>query len=88
MRVHALRNALIPVVTVLGIVISRLLGGSVLVEVVFAIPGIGSLGAQAILQRDLITVQGVVLMMALAVTFVDVATDAAYTALDPRIRYG
>jgi peptide/nickel transport system permease protein len=88
LRVHALRNGLIPIITVVGLMVSRLVGGAIVVETVFAIPGIGRLSVDAVLQRDLVTVQGVVLLMGVAVTLIGTLTDLAYGLADPRIRHG
>lgn len=83
---HALKNALIPVVTVIGIQFGNLLGGSVLVESVFAIPGLGKYGVDAIKQRDLPAVLGSVLFMAITFSFVNLLTDILYSFIDPRIQ--
>jgi len=84
---HALKNALIPVVTVIGLQTGILLGGAVLTEIVFAWPGIGRLLVEAILARDYPVVQGVVLLVALMFIFVNLVVDILYAYLDPRIRY-
>ncbi|MCS7235074.1 MAG: ABC transporter permease [Armatimonadota bacterium] len=88
LRRHALRNALIPVVTVVGIQFGYLLGGTVVVEEVFGIPGMGRLVLYAIYQRDYPVVQAVVLVSALLFVGVNLAVDVLYAFLDPRIRYG
>ncbi len=85
---HGLRNALLPVVTVMGLQVSRLLGGSVVVESVFAMPGFGRYGVDAIFIRDYPVVQVVVLATALIVVLSNLLTDLLYAALDPRIKYG
>jgi len=85
---HVLRNAVIPAVTVLGINIGYLIGGTLIVEQVFAVPGIGSLMIGAILQRDFPIVQGVALVFGVLVVLVNLLTDVAYAALDPRVRFG
>ncbi len=85
---HALPNALIPVVTLSGIEFSYLLGGAVIVEQIFALPGLGRLVLDAILQRDYALVQGTVLFIAFNVMLVNLLVDLAYAALDPRIRLG
>ena len=85
---HALRNALIPVVTVIGLMLGRLLGGAVVTETIFAIPGIGRTMADAIFSRDFPIVQGTILMMALVVLLFNLIVDVLYGLLDPRIRYG
>jgi peptide/nickel transport system permease protein len=85
---HVLRNAVIPAVTVLGINIGFLVGGTLVVENVFAIPGIGQLMIQSIFARDFPVVQGVTLVFGVIVVLVNLLTDVAYTALDPRVRFG
>jgi peptide/nickel transport system permease protein len=85
-RRHALRNALIPVITVLGIQIGRLLGGAVIVEAVFAWPGMGRLAVQAILTRDYTIVQAALLLLVTAFIVVNLIVDIAYGFLDPRVR--
>ncbi len=85
--VHALRNALLAVVTVIGLLIGRLLAGSVVIETIFAIPGMGRLLVSAIGARDIATVQAVVLIIALSVVVANLITDLAYGVLDPRIRF-
>jgi peptide/nickel transport system permease protein len=85
--VHALRNSLIPTVTVLGTQFGALLGGAVIIEQVFAYPGIGTLLLTAISQRDYPVVEGVVLIVATLVVVTNLVVDVAYTWLDPRIRY-
>jgi peptide/nickel transport system permease protein len=84
---HALKNALIPVVTVIGLQAGRLFGGSVVVETIFALPGMGRLAADSIFFRDFPMLQGVVLVLALAVLTFNLLTDVVYAYLDPRIRY-
>lgn len=83
---HALKNAMIPVATVMGLQLGGLLGGAVITETIFAVPGIGQLAIQAILTRDYPMVQGVVLFSAVAVVFVNFTVDILYSLLDPRIR--
>ncbi len=85
---HALKNALIPVVTVIGLQFGSLLGGAVIVEAIFNWPGIGTLAIQAIRQRDYQMVQGVVLVAAFTFVMVNLLIDLLYGWLDPRIRYG
>ncbi len=85
---HALRNALIPVLTVTGLQIGALLGGAVITETIFVLPGVGALVVSSIFERDFPLVQGVVLFLALAHLFVNLAVDIAYAYLDPRIRLG
>jgi ABC-type dipeptide/oligopeptide/nickel transport system permease component len=84
---HALKNALIPIVTVVGVQTGYLLGGAVLTETVFAWPGVGTLVVQGILARDVPLVQGCVLVIALTFVLVNLAVDVLYAYLDPRIRY-
>lgn len=84
---HALRNALIPVVTVVGLQVGSLLGGAVLTETVFSWPGIGSLLVHAISFRDYPVVQGVTLFVATSFVVVNLTVDVLYAYLDPRIRY-
>lgn len=84
---HVLRNAVIPAVTVLGINIGFLIGGTLIVEQVFAIPGIGSLMIQSILQRDFPVVQAVALVFGIMVVLVNLLTDVAYASLDPRVSF-
>jgi peptide/nickel transport system permease protein len=83
---HALANALIPVVTVIGLQFGALLGGAVLTETVFSIPGMGRLTVNAILNRDYTVVQGAILLTVLAVVLVNLVVDLAYAYLNPRIR--
>jgi ABC-type dipeptide/oligopeptide/nickel transport system permease component len=83
---HALKNAAIPIVTLLGLQFAQLLGGAVVTETIFAWPGIGRLVVEAIFNRDFPVVQGVVLLVSLIFVAVNVLVDLAYAALDPRIR--
>ncbi|MEN3284489.1 MAG: peptide/nickel transport system permease protein [Solirubrobacteraceae bacterium] len=83
---HALRNAAIPTVTVIGLQIGYLMGGAIVVEVVFAYPGMGQLLVDAITRRDYPVVQGAVLFFAVAFVFVNLCTDLAYMVIDPRTR--
>lgn len=85
---HALRNALIPVVTVLGLMIPRLIGGAVITETIFAWPGMGRLAADAAFQRDYPVIMGITMAVSAVVILTNLVTDIAYTLLDPRIRYG
>jgi peptide/nickel transport system permease protein len=84
---HALRNALIPVVSVIGLQFGQLLGGAILTETVFAWPGLGRLMVQAIFSRDYILLQGAVLVFALAFVLINLLVDLSYAYLDPRISY-
>jgi peptide/nickel transport system permease protein len=83
---HALRNAWLPIVTVLGLQLGALLGGTVITEVVFAWPGVGQLMVEAIQRRDYPVVQGCVLLISLSYVVVNTATDLVYGWLDPRVR--
>jgi peptide/nickel transport system permease protein len=85
--VHALRNASIPIVTIVGLQMGTLLGGQVVTETVFSWPGVGRLVVDALLTRDLLLVQGGVLVLALTFAVVNLLTDLAYGVLDPRIRF-
>ena len=85
--VHALKNAAVPIVTVIGIGIALLIGGAVVTESVFAIPGLGRLTVDAILRRDYPVIQGVVLLFSFVYVLVNLLIDLLYTLLDPRIRY-
>jgi peptide/nickel transport system permease protein len=84
---HALRNAAVPIVTVIGIGIALLIGGVVVTESVFSIPGLGRLTVDAVLARDYPTVQAVILLFSFVYVLVNLLVDLAYTGLDPRIRY-
>jgi peptide/nickel transport system permease protein len=85
---HALKNALIPIVTVAGLQVGSLLGGSVVVEEVFTLPGIGRLVLWSIYQRDYPVTQSTILFVALLFMTVNLAVDLVYGYLEPRIRYG
>lgn len=84
---HALKNAAVPIVTVIGIGIALLIGGAVVTESVFAIPGLGRLTVDAILRRDYPVIQGVVLLFSFVYVLVNLLIDLLYTLFDPRIRY-
>jgi peptide/nickel transport system permease protein len=84
---HVLRNAVIPAITVLGINIGFLIGGTVIIETVFAIPGVGQLMINSVFQRDFPVVQGVTLVFAVLVVLINLLTDVAYAMLDPRVRF-
>jgi peptide/nickel transport system permease protein len=84
---HVLRNAVIPAITVLGVNIGFLIGGTVVVETVFAVPGIGQLMINSIFQRDFPVVQGVTLVFAVLVVLVNLLADMTYAALDPRVSF-
>jgi len=83
---HALRNALIPVLTILGLQFSFLLAGAIIIENVFFLPGLGRLIFQAITQNDLIVVKSVVMLLVFAIVSVNFLVDIAYAAVDPRLR--
>lgn len=85
--VHALKNAAVPIVTVIGIGIALLIGGAVVTESVFVIPGLGRLTIDAILRRDYPVIQGVVLLFSFTYVLVNLGVDLIYTLIDPRIRY-
>ena len=85
--IHALKNAAVPIVTVIGIGIALLIGGAVVTESVFAIPGLGRLTIDAILRRDYPVIQGIVLLFSFLYVLVNLMVDLTYTLVDPRIRY-
>ncbi|WP_028135573.1 ABC transporter permease [Bradyrhizobium japonicum] len=85
--IHALKNAAVPIVTVIGIGIALLIGGAVVTESVFAIPGLGRLTIDAILRRDYPVIQGIVLLFSFVYVLVNLMIDVIYTLVDPRIRY-
>jgi peptide/nickel transport system permease protein len=85
---HALRNALIPVITVIGILLATTLGGAVVIETVFNIPGMGRLLVQSVTRRDFAVVQGAVMTVAAIEVLVMLLVDILYVFIDPRIRYG
>jgi peptide/nickel transport system permease protein len=84
---HALKNAAVPIVTTIGIGIALLIGGAIVTETVFAIPGIGRLTVDAILRRDYPIIQGVILIFSGAYVLINLAVDLSYMVFDPRIRY-
>ncbi|HET7547644.1 MAG TPA: ABC transporter permease [Usitatibacter sp.] len=84
---HALKNAAVPIVTVIGIGVGLLIGGAIVTETVFALPGVGRLTVDAILRRDYPVIQGIVLMFSAAYVLVNLAVDLSYMFFDPRIRY-
>jgi peptide/nickel transport system permease protein len=84
---HALRNAAVPIVTVIGIGVALLIGGVVVTETVFAIPGLGSLTVDVVLNRDFPVIQGLVMFFAAIYVLINLLVDLSYLALDPRIRY-
>ena len=85
--VHALKNASVPIVTVIGIGVALLIGGAVVTESVFVIPGLGRLTIDAILRRDYPVIQGIVLLFSFVYVLVNLLIDVTYTLVDPRIRY-
>ncbi|HLX17716.1 MAG TPA: ABC transporter permease [Bradyrhizobium sp.] len=85
--IHALKNAAVPIITVIGIGVALLIGGAVVTESVFAIPGLGRLTVDAILRRDYPVIQGIVLLFSFLYVLVNLAVDLTYTLVDPRIRY-
>ncbi len=84
---HALRNAAVPILTVIGIGIALLIGGSVVVESVFGLPGLGRLTVEAVLSRDFPTIQAVILLFSVVYVLINLLIDISYTLFDPRIRY-
>ncbi len=84
---HAMRNALIPVVTVVGLQVGALLGGAVIIEEIFGLPGVGRFALEGINLRDYPVVQGAVLVVSAAFVFVNLAVDLLYATIDPRVRY-
>lgn len=84
---HALKNAAVPIVTVIGIGVALLIGGAVVTESVFAIPGLGRLVVESILRRDYPVIQGVVLLFSFVYVLVNLGVDLLYSVFDPRIRY-
>ena len=84
---HALANALIPITTIIGIIVSLLISGSVVIEMLFSIPGIGQLLTQAVLNRDYPMVQGGLLLTTVFLVLVNIFVDILYAFLDPRVRY-
>uniref|UniRef100_UPI0013DA5BF4 ABC transporter permease subunit n=2 Tax=Gammaproteobacteria TaxID=1236 RepID=UPI0013DA5BF4 len=84
---HALKNAALPIVSIVGIGIAALISGAVVTETVFGVPGLGRLIVDALLRRDYPIIQGVVLVFSFAYIIVNLAIDVLYTLLDPRVRY-
>lgn len=85
---HTLKNAMIPILTIVGLQVGGLIGGAVIIERIFALHGVGEYLLEAILRRDLLVVQSVVLIFAIAYVVINLVTDIAYAWLDPRIHYG
>ena len=86
--VHILRNALLPSITTLGLILTEILGGSIIIENVFSLPGIGKLVAYSILTRDFPLIQGLVLYLSFITLFCNTTVDLLYTIIDPRLRKG
>lgn len=84
---HALRNALVPIVTVIGLTVALLIGGAVVTETVFGLPGVGNLVVSAVIRRDYPVIQGALLVVAVIYVFINFLIDVLYTFLDPRVRY-
>lgn len=84
---HALRNSLVPILTVIGLTVAILIGGAVVTENVYAIPGLGRLVVQSVLRRDFPIIQGVVMMTAFVFLFINLLVDVLYVFIDPRIKY-
>ena len=84
---HALRNAVLPVVTLVGAQLGFLLGGAVVLESIYSLPGLGNLVFVSIIRRDYIQLQAAVLFLALALVLMNLIVDLCYTWLDPRVRY-
>ena len=85
---HALKNAMIPIITLMGLRLGWIIGGSVALEIIFSIPGIGRLMVDAILARDFPVVQGAMLVLTSSIIFANILADVLYAVVDPRIRYG
>jgi peptide/nickel transport system permease protein len=85
---HALKNGLIPVITLKGMTMANIVGGSVLIETVFSIPGMGRLMVEAIFSHDYIVIQGAILVVGIILLTVNLLIDLSYGWLDPRVRYG
>jgi ABC-type dipeptide/oligopeptide/nickel transport system permease component len=84
---HALRNALIPIIALMGLDLGYIVGGSVVIEAVFARPGIGDMMLRAIYSRDFPVLQGCMFVLALAIILSNIVADLAYVVIDPRIRH-
>jgi peptide/nickel transport system permease protein len=85
--VHALRNSLLPVLSILGVSISRLYGGAVVTETIFALPGTGTLLVDSILSRDYPVVQGIIIVITVGVFLTNFVIELAYAVVDPRVRH-
>ena len=84
---HALRNSLLPVVTILGLRIGRIIGGAIIIEVMFAIPGIGQMSVTALTKADYPVIMAVTMISSIAIIVANLVTELAYSYIDPRIRY-
>ncbi|GAI65109.1 unnamed protein product, partial [marine sediment metagenome] len=84
---HALKNALIPIITIIGLQVPIVIGGTVIIERIFMLPGMGRLVLDAIEQRDYLLLQGIMVLFALFLMLINLMTDLTYAYLDPRIRY-
>ena len=84
---HALKNAILPIITVSGYQFARLLGGTIIIETIFAVPGLGAFLIESIIHRDFVVIQAVVLLTAAVVLTLNLIIDLVYGMLDPRIRY-
>jgi peptide/nickel transport system permease protein len=84
---HALKNAIIPVVTVLGLQVAQIAGGAVIIETIFSLPGMGQLLVESIIQRDYPVIQGINLLVVTIIVATNLAVDLLYAVMDPRIRY-
>ena len=84
---HALRNALVPIVTVLGLTVALMIGGAVVTETVFGLPGVGNLVVNAVLRRDYPVIQGALLVIAVIYVVINFAVDLLYTLVDPRVKF-
>ena len=84
---HALRNAAVPIVTIIGVGIAHLIGGVVVTESVFNLPGLGRLVVEAVLARDYPVIQGLILLFSFLNILINLVVDVLYTVIDPRIRY-
>jgi peptide/nickel transport system permease protein len=84
---HALKNAMLPVITLFGLQLGFLLGGTVVLESLFSLPGLGTLLLSSVLTKDFPEIQGLVLFFAVAIIFINLAVDLSYGMFDPRVRY-
>jgi peptide/nickel transport system permease protein len=85
---HALRNALVPILTVLGLTLALMIGGAVVTETVFNLPGLGNLVVRAVLRRDYPVIQGALLAIAAVYVIINFVIDVLYVWVDPRVRHG